>query len=85
MPLFGTLILIFLHNFGFFEDPTQIFMLIICYACPTAINLVVLANIYSDNTSDISMILLVGYLVAIITMPITMITIFSLYINSEYV
>lgn len=62
----------------FYDDPVLAFVAIISFSTPTAINLLIICSIYSEQLAvEVSKILLLGYLSYIVTLPIVMVTFFS--------
>eukprot|EP01016_Furgasonia_blochmanni_P009651 TRINITY_DN14007_c0_g1_i1.p1 TRINITY_DN14007_c0_g1~~TRINITY_DN14007_c0_g1_i1.p1 ORF type:complete len:219 (-),score=41.68 TRINITY_DN14007_c0_g1_i1:144-743(-) len=71
MPIAGVLTILAFYHLGFLKDPMLMFVIIITYATPSAINLLVISTQYQpDKTKDIAKTLVTGYVLNIMTLPI---------------
>ena len=75
-PLVGALVLHFIWGQHLLLDPVQLFICLISYSSPTAINLLLISTLYGDCAFETSQILLFGYLAYILTLPIVMMLLF---------
>jgi predicted permease len=73
MPIIGWILISLLPNsLGIFDDPVAIFIIVVSYATPSAINLLILSNLYSNTVNEVSNILLISYVASILSLPIVM-------------
>lgn len=77
-PLVGSIILAIFWQLSLIRDPVLLFVSYLSFGTPCAINVLIIANLYSDKAQEISFILIWQYLLSIVTIPILMIAFFSI-------
>jgi len=81
MPMFGGLFSSVFIWMNLMQDPTMIFLTILNYSLPTAINILMLVSTYGngDLEKETSKLLFVGYVSCLFTLPVVLYAFFSYY------